>query len=92
MRLDFPLYHLPLFFSGEIQANIRIIFRGIKIVVYHETDIPEEMSSFSCFQKVSLHVNVRNMKFQEAVPWGNMICSELKDLNWKRNYIQAKQV
>ena len=64
----------------------------MKSVVYHETDIPEEMSSFSCFQKVSLHVNVRNMKFQEAVPWGNMICSELEDLNWKRNYIQAKQV
>ena len=47
--------------------------------MYHETDIPEEMSSFSCFQKVSLHVNVRNMKFQEAVPWGNMICSELEE-------------
>ena len=56
--------------------------------MYHETDIPEEISSFSCFQKVSLHVNVRNMKFQEAVPWGNMIYA----LNWKRNYIQAKQV
>ena len=41
--------------------------------MYHETVIPEEMSSFSCFQKVSLHVNARNMKFQEAVPWGNIV-------------------
>ena len=46
--------------------------------MYHETDIPKGMSSFLCFQKVSLQVNVCNMTFQEAVPWGNMIRSELE--------------
>ena len=92
MRQEFPLSPLLLFFLERYRQTFGSFPREIKIVVYHETDIPEEMSSFSCFQKVSLHVNARNMKFQEAVPWGNMICSELKDLNWKRNYIQAKQV
>ena len=46
--------------------------------MYHETDIPKSMSSFLCFQKVSLHVNVCNMTFQEAVPLGNVIRSKLE--------------
>ena len=52
--------------------------REMKSVVYHETDILKAISSFLRLQKVSLHVNVCNMTFQEAVPRGNMIRSELK--------------
>ena len=82
MRLEFPLSPLLLFFLERNRQTFGSFSREIKIVVYHETDILKEMSSFLSFKTVSLHLNVRNMKFQEAVPWGNMICSELeKKLN-----------
>ena len=55
---------------GEKQANIRITFQRSKNCRVSWDWYSKEMCSPLCFQKVSLLVT-----FQEAVPCGNMTCS-----------------
>ena len=79
MRLEFPLSPLLFFFLKSNIQTVASFSKEMKSVVYPETDILKGMSSFLRLQKVSyLRVNVCNITFQEAVPWGNMIGSELK--------------
>ena len=62
--LEFPLF--PLLFFSLLERNRQTfgsLSREIRIVVYHETDIPKEMSSSLCFQKVSLHCIFENLRW-----------------------------
>ena len=46
-NFSFTLFQSP----GEKQANIRITSREVRIVVYHETDIPRKCLPLCVFKK-----------------------------------------